>query len=65
MENRFIFELIESSNKNLNIEQIEDLRLAASKMVGEKRREFQASIAIKYCQGSARKTERVLGWNRW
>lgn len=55
---------IESSNKNLNIEQIEDLRLAASKMLGEKRREFQASIAIKYCQGSARKTERVLGWNR-
>ena len=49
---------------NLNLEQIKDLRLAASLMVGEKRRAFQAQIAIKYCEGSARKTERILGWNR-
>ena len=46
---------------NLSIEQIEDIRLAASLMTGEKRRAFQAQITIKYCQGSARKAERILG----
>ena len=49
---------------NLSIEQIEDMRLAASLMTGEKRRAFQAQITIKYFQGSARKAERILGWNR-
>ena len=43
---------------------IEDLRKAASKMVGAKRRSFQAEMTIKYCQGSPRLAEAVLGWNR-
>ncbi len=38
---------------------IEDLRLAASKMLGAKRRAFQAEMALKYCGGSARLAETV------
>jgi hypothetical protein len=44
--------------------QIEDLHLASSKMTGTRRRAFQAEIALKYCQGSARLTEVVFGWSR-
>jgi hypothetical protein len=36
-------------------EQIEDLRLAASKMSGYKRRRFIADIALKYCDGMPEK----------
>ena len=61
---RRVKSLRKTEDGNLSIEQIEDLRLAASLMVGEKRRAFQAQITIKYCQGSARKAERILGWNR-
>jgi hypothetical protein len=42
----------------------EDLRLAASKMVGAERRAFQAAMAVKYCAGSARQAEAVFGWSR-
>lgn len=45
-------------------EQIEDLQLATTKMQGEKRRSFIAEIALKYCDGSARKTESIFGWGR-
>ena len=45
-------------------EQIEDLRLASSKMHSVARRFFQAEMALKYCQGSARLTETVFGWSR-
>ena len=45
----------------LSASQIEDLKLASSKMSGAKRRSFQAAITLKYCQGSARQAERVLG----
>lgn len=48
----------------LNQSQIEDLQLAASKMTGERRRNFQAQMTIKYCEGSARKAERLFGWGR-
>ena len=41
-----------------------DLRLAASKLTGPKRREFQAEMTVKYCRGSARLAETVFGWNR-
>lgn len=41
--------------------QVEDLRLAASKMRGAERRSFQAEMALKYCEGSARIAERVFG----
>ena len=43
---------------------MEDLRLAASTMTGEKRRGFPAEMTLKYCEGSARKAERLLGWGR-
>jgi hypothetical protein len=51
-------------NENLSLSQIEDLRLAASKLSGAKRRSFQAEMTLKYCQGRARLAESVLGWGR-
>lgn len=48
----------------LSASQIEDLRLASSSLLGAKRRSFQAQMALKYCGGSARCTERVFGWGR-
>lgn len=48
----------------LNPSQIEDLRLAASKLLGAARRSFQAEMCLKYCGGSARLTETVFGWGR-
>lgn len=44
--------------------QIEDLRLAASKMSGATRRSFQAKMTLKYCDGNARLAERMFGWGR-
>lgn len=55
---------LQSEQKNLSREQIEDLKLAAAKMSGAKRREFAVEMTNKYCQGSARKAERVFGWKR-
>ena len=43
---------------------LEDLRLASSQLTGAERRAFQAAMALKYCGGSARHTERVFGWGR-
>jgi len=43
---------------------IADLKLAASKMGGSKRRSFQAQMTLKYCAGSARQAEQVFGWSR-
>jgi len=48
----------------LGASQIEDLKLASSKMLGAGRRSFQAAMADKYCGGSARLAERVFGWGR-
>ncbi len=45
-------------------DQIADLRLAASIMNDEERRIFVAEMSLKYCNGSARKTEYVFGWGR-
>jgi hypothetical protein len=45
-------------------EQIAKLRFAASKMHGVERRAFIAQVALKYCNGSVRKTEQVFGWGR-
>ena len=44
--------------------QIEDLRFAAAPMRGAARRAFQAERTVKYCHGSARFAETVLGWSR-
>lgn len=44
--------------------QIEDLRLAASKLLGATRRSFQAEMCLKYCGGSARLAETIFSWGR-
>jgi hypothetical protein len=48
----------------LSASQIEDLRLASSKMSGAERRSFQAAMTLKYCGGNARHAERAFGWGR-
>src|SRR5512134_3733456 len=48
----------------LSASQIDDLRLAASKMTGATRRAFQAEMTLKYCHGSARLAETIVGWSR-
>ena len=52
------------SQSSLTPSQIQDLRLAASKMTGAPRRAFQAEMTLKYCHGSARLAETILGWSR-
>lgn len=54
----------ESTASPLSASQIEDLRLASSKMTGVERRSFQAAMALKYCGGNAREAERLFGWGR-
>jgi hypothetical protein len=44
--------------------QIEDLRLAASKMDLVTRRSFQAEMTLKYCDGKSRLAESRFGWGR-
>lgn len=48
----------------LDASHIEDLKLAASKLLGSQRRSFQAAMAVKYCQGNPRQAEEVFGWSR-
>ena len=43
---------------------LDDLKFAASKMLGAERRAFQAAMALKYCAGSPRQAEVVFGWSR-
>jgi len=43
---------------------IETIRDAAKRLSGWRRREFQAEMAVKYCDRSARKAESVFGWRR-
>src|SRR2546422_2799119 len=52
------------SHPLLTPSQMQDLRLAASKMTGAARRAFQAEMTLKYCRGSARLAETILGWSR-
>lgn len=40
------------------------IKSAARKLTGFKRRQFMAEMALKYCDGSARKAETVFGWGR-
>src|SRR5918911_5328571 len=44
--------------------QIADLRLAASKMTGVKRRAFEAAMTLKYCEGNPLQAESTFGWSR-
>ena len=43
---------------------VQDIRLAARQLTGFKRREFQAEMALKYCNGSPRLAETRFGWDR-
>lgn len=43
---------------------IETIQRAARKLTGFRRRQFQAEVAVKYCDGSPRRAERVFGWGR-
>ncbi len=40
------------------------IKSAARKLTGFRRREFQAEVARQYCEGSARRAERIFGWGR-
>jgi hypothetical protein len=40
------------------------IRDAGNALTGYKRRTFVAQVAIDYFDGSARKTERIMGWSR-
>lgn len=42
---------------------IEDLKLAAAKMLGAPRRAFEAEMVLKYCDGHAGRGERMFGWS--
>lgn len=42
----------------------EDILSAARKLTGFRRREYQAEMAIKYCDGNPRRAERIFGWGR-
>jgi hypothetical protein len=48
----------------LSASQIADLRLAASKMSGPKRRAFEAEMTLKYCWGNPLLAETPFGWGR-
>jgi len=43
---------------------VETICLAARKLTGFARRQFQAEMAIKYCESSPRSAEQVFGWGR-
>src|SRR4051812_28425790 len=40
------------------------VKSAARKLTGFRRRQFQAEMAIKYCQGHPRQAEEIFGWGR-
>ena len=40
------------------------IRAAAKLLTGYKRRQFQAQMALQYCNGSARQAETTFGWGR-
>lgn len=52
------------SQLSLTPSQIADLRLAASKLTGPKRRAFEAEMTLKSCAGNPLKAEAVFGWGR-
>lgn len=57
-------ESLDCSEASLGASQIDDLRLAVSKMSGAARRSYQAQMTLKYCDGNACLAERVFGWGR-
>jgi len=51
-------------SNQLDEDLIDSLKSASAKLTGYQRRAFQAEMALKYCDGSARKAERLFGWGR-
>ena len=49
---------------SLDTSHLEDLKLAASKMLGVQRRAFEAVMVLKYCGGHAHRGELTFGWSR-
>jgi hypothetical protein len=49
---------------SLTGELIASVPSASNKLTGFKRRQFQAEMTTKYCDGSARRAESVFGWSR-
>lgn len=49
---------------SLSPSQIADLRLAASKLTGPKRRAFEAEMTVKYCGGNPLMAEAIFRWGR-
>lgn len=43
---------------------LETIKSAARKLTGFLRRQFQAEVALQYCEGSARRAEQTFGWGR-
>lgn len=43
---------------------IRTIQSATKLLTGYKRRQFQAEVALKYCDGSARRAETIFGWGR-
>jgi hypothetical protein len=43
---------------------IQTIQSAAKLLTGYKRRQFQAQMALRYCNGSARQAETTFGWGR-
>lgn len=48
----------------LTEEVLQTIQSAAKLLTGYKRRQFQAQMALKYCNGSARQAETTFGWGR-
>lgn len=48
----------------LTDEVLQTIQSAAKLLTGYKRRQFQALMALKYCNGSARQAETTFGWGR-
>jgi Rhodopirellula transposase DDE domain len=42
----------------------QDIKSAARKLTGFRRRQFQAEMTMKYCGGNPRRAEQVFGWGR-
>jgi hypothetical protein len=50
--------------ESLTDDVIQTIKSAAKLLTGYKRRQFQAEMAWKYCNGSARSSEATFGWGR-
>ena len=49
---------------NLTADFVDSIKSAARKLTGWRRRELQAEMALKHCDGSPRRAEQAFGWGR-